>query len=1373
MNSTKTMRNFVSGQESDDISNALFSFLPNADQQIMASLNKEAWGFNYCIMLNNCVQNNDMLQLQKLLTSLYINMEFFSTFFNNAHDEIFNKWRVTLKNILNGSSLNPVYRAVTYTILLKCISHKSNPDTKNLLIEKKQYEKEFNIQLRILEVFDYDMATSIEGYYGKLLDRNDLYENCLKKYSGPVIDRKNIDANYACILLKPFIESLNLMFIQKVCMDGLKDHPDYLAKNNTIPLVCALLMLSDEKKRTIMSHDLMEYVGKLLAACKYGQYKSEIAFIVSTVLKNSTEKECVAKLNSMKSEGLAQLRITHFNSVSYDGNPMEETVTLIICKLLNNSSLTSDESLILLKKIPYSALRIPFGTKKYSIETMIFAFRQAFLNLNHDHVLDYIKNDLFPLLMIQDQFDRRDMSNFSDIFAKALSYQKPETLIAIIELLLIYKNEEKYRCTEFFHYSHLGDFLKIIILALPKQKQREQLTKNITPLLLQDKKKTFILNMLVNMLDASIQINTPSLFMFQIVLKKHSNGLIDLIKKESDFANELLSHLQHMHMQALVKDNYSNKNISSAICTVFLVMGSDRLALEYISKLILNFRDNGLKSQPSALLNKFVGSKYDNLIFLKKNNADNIILFILMLSSVIKDNDISYIICKILLKCYINSAELSLQSLLGMMIATHLGTMNKDIQIKSISKLKLMVNTIDNHLTNNTIKIKEKSDEYMLECEHAGMILSRNMYIIAIYYRLFPLSSGLKVFIDNCYSFISRYPKCHIEELANDILLLISSVSPDDYKLRAMRELNFSEYDHDKLISLLKTLNVTTMTEGIDILWTYISKHVPYNVSRIVQEVIKVIPDTEKKLYLLKLVFNKACKDNDQKYYDLYFDTARFMLPISKSRVEVNAILGMNFYFLGKTISDHIRHQAILVLASVKNNALLAKYFKTLYSLLDTMSCKSDIYNILSRMLTSLSDSELNSLFPVIYDSSENCYSKEGVLLNGFENDLQECRVDENPLMDELLDNNNRDLLFRALEKNEIDMDQVQSLLEKGADVTLKNTPDFEVTSVFPVENNFTYLLRRNTYEWNLRYYEKSHSSPVLIKIEDVVGLKGLLSNKKVITSVLCQDARRLIKPYHEKIYFNTPLTLAAEKLGFSSSTSIYFKILTSAREQSKRLVPDKILEEKYPVLYYFATKIVVRVRVHLSKYTKARQERLNDPYYEFLNSIYPEELFPRAKELALIYQAIIKAAKTHNYSEMLLDLCLIQKKATWTWNSFLHKGLYEILEEANQWMNKNMYQYFDEYNRYRDSVSRSELRNLVPSNYSETNTAKDGVELMPIKSTSISSTSTTTTTTTNSICAVSKGAERDRMFSGKQTVLQQSGNIEMKEIRGSRVEKK
>lgn len=124
------------------------------------------------------------------------------------------------------------------------------------------------------------------------------------------------------------------------------------------------------------------------------------------------------------------------------------------------------------------------------------------------------------------------------------------------------------------------------------------------------------------------------------------------------------------------------------------------------------------------------------------------------------------------------------------------------------------------------------------------------------------------------------------------------------------------------------------------------------------------------KLHLLNLIFEKASQDYNDKYYYVYFSTVKFMLAATKSRIEINAILDLNSHFLDPIYPDDIRHKAILVFASVKNNSLLAKHFKSLYDLLDTMPCKSDIYYIISRMLTSLPELELNSLFPNKQDSS-------------------------------------------------------------------------------------------------------------------------------------------------------------------------------------------------------------------------------------------------------------------------------------------------------------------------------------------------------------------------------------------------------------------
>lgn len=390
-----------------------------------------------------------------------------------------------------------------------------------------------------------------------------------------------------------------------------------------------------------------------------------------------------------------------------------------------------------------------------------------------------------------------------------------------------------------------------------------------------------------------------------------------------------------------------------------------------------------------------------------------------------------------------------------------------------------------------------------------------------------------------------------------------------------------------------------------------------------------------------------------------------------------------------------------------------------------------------------------------------------------FSTELERCK-DQVALADELRDMNNRTLLFCAVQKGNID--EVKCLLEKGASVVSRNVPDFSVGFMLTVINNFTYVLSDDKYKWSLSYYNTLTDDPVLIQVEEIAGLKEFLNDNygKMSIDSICQKCYVLIKPYHEKIHFSTPLTLAAQNAGFSLDNPLYFTMLEYADKEAARLVPSQKLETTYPALYYFAMKFVARIRAHLKNYINTRKERWNDSYYEFCNFIYSGEIFPRGKELALVYQSVIDAGKTHNYGEMLDNLCVIQEHANWTLNSVLHNKLSEILEEAIKWKKKHARQYHEEYDRYRISLKENESHDLVMNKKSiETNeemiliekSKLDDERIMPnmklVRDKQIildvnekihlkSALTTESTFTSSSTFTLSKGAEPDRLFSKK-----------------------
>ena len=295
---------------------------------------------------------------------------------------------------------------------------------------------------------------------------------------------------------------------------------------------------------------------------------------------------------------------------------------------------------------------------------------------------------------------------------------------------------------------------------------------------------------------------------------------------------------------------------------------------------------------------------------------------------------------------------------------------------------------------------------------------------------------------------------------------------------------------------------------------------------------------------------------------------------------------------------------------------------------------------------------------------------------------------DKMVLIDEPRDNNNRSLLQHFIEKEIVEEtdDMIDFLLGKGASVVLQNgnAQDFKVTIAKP-DNECKYVLEKDDNNlWILKYYEKVSTKPAMIQTDNIPGLKELLQNAKNFDNEeLSRRCTILLLPYHEKMRTKTPLSFAGRNMGFYHENPMFYKLLSCAFKEALT-ESNKILGSDFPILYHFTAKFIPAILEHLDGYAAmVKRERRESFWYRWGVDSFPRENQARAKDLALIYESVIHALKTHEYKDMLLTIRTMKENAASVSGSKLYLNLDEILKMAASWLNDNLPQFNEEFKRY------------------------------------------------------------------------------------------
>ncbi|MBA3537366.1 MAG: hypothetical protein H0T84_12290 [Tatlockia sp.] len=942
---------FLTGNSAwpDEMSVNIISMLPKNDRFALTSLNKESWHYNNCINLQDHLKANDITRLENLLTSLYLNLSFFKAFFSNSTDAVISRWTDTLKKILITSKLSPIFRSITYVILFECINT-ANSNNVEWQVLKNEYKVEFDIQLQILQLSDPQAALAIRAYYSQLTFDIIFYEACLRQYSGPVISNKKLTLNYACILLKPFIGTPNEALIKNICLKELSADAETLAGNSTIPFLNALVFLTANNQSKIFLDKLQPQIDKLLLVSKFC-YQKEIASILSIVLLNKPEQLILDILNP---ENLQRLHF--FKTNSYRGKPLEDTVTLMLCKILTNHALEPNKNLALLKYLPYATLTI--GDRELvTPETLINAFQHAFINLSASELQDYCEDVVFPLLTTKFDLERRNLSTFAEVFGKALSPQASN----IIKLLLNYKPENS--SASIYEYSHLVKFFTVLISSLPNSEQVEQITLNFLPMIKEDDKKLFILKLLTHIFSTTVKVDTStSNALFKI---KQDNALIELLEKNPEIKKDLLILIK----ETLLSSKCSRIEISQDDITVAMILitqNSEESIYQLITEVLPKISEElGENSALEKFLSKSLNLKPDKLLV--TNNDTKLLNFVLMYVEQVKKESSRLALWDLLIH-YVSLNDKDDSKLVAISLSSLIFAETPEGQVKKLIELESTLIALENLAS--TIRNKGDSifDKHQLNVLFT--IYLRNLYTLAFYYRFSPKAPRLEIFLTHCFNSLSLpfYPNEHSE-----VIRMLAPIAPINYRVRAIKELNFCTYREDELISLIGTLDDNNIHIGLNALWSFLEKKENhYSYSNSVCETGQLLPNNDLKLNLIKTVFNKAIKSQAKEEYEAFFRLAINVLSSSVNEIEVDDILKMNFTFFDESYADNIQYSALKILAAVPNNYMLKKYYERIFNLLYILPHKTDIYCLISRMLSNLPQSELNRLFPSPAFSSSN-----------------------------------------------------------------------------------------------------------------------------------------------------------------------------------------------------------------------------------------------------------------------------------------------------------------------------------------------------------------------------------------------------------------
>ena len=303
---------------------------------------------------------------------------------------------------------------------------------------------------------------------------------------------------------------------------------------------------------------------------------------------------------------------------------------------------------------------------------------------------------------------------------------------------------------------------------------------------------------------------------------------------------------------------------------------------------------------------------------------------------------------------------------------------------------------------------------------------------------------------------------------------------------------------------------------------------------------------------------------------------------------------------------------------------------------------------------------------------------------------------DQMVFVDEPRDNKNRTLLYKAIENNVASL--IDYFLAKDASVVSCNEGHFTVKSALPAED-CTYILEKRGNQrrscWFLNFYEHAEATLVAVDIKEIVGLELLLSNSANSAQLeICQKARKLIQPYHEKRYVKTPLLLVEKTVGFSRDNLLYFNLLSSA--QKEMCAPPHLNLKQFPALEYCLDNIISPIKITLEYYIAYQMRKLNSSFTLPLNmNLYPtltKKDFP-AGEVAMIYRAAIGALNNYNFAVFLDTLSEMAEISNYKQGGVFHYGnLYKILCKAVSWMHKNSAQYHKEYREFQILLQSNEI---------------------------------------------------------------------------------
>ncbi len=304
-------------------------------------------------------------------------------------------------------------------------------------------------------------------------------------------------------------------------------------------------------------------------------------------------------------------------------------------------------------------------------------------------------------------------------------------------------------------------------------------------------------------------------------------------------------------------------------------------------------------------------------------------------------------------------------------------------------------------------------------------------------------------------------------------------------------------------------------------------------------------------------------------------------------------------------------------------------------------------------------------------------------------------------LADEARNDKNETMLYQSIQNNELSL--INSLLAHGACVTTING---DACTILPegsiLSNKAIYLLGLTAEtKWSLSYYSTPTTPVKFVPISKVTGLESALKELDSPENAINQyEVISLIEGYHAKNKLQTSLMLAARKVGFSETNSLFFTLLNCASEEAQSKTEEV---KEYRTLKYFSTNVTPKFSTQLQSYKNLQEERVKSLLYQCAKSI--SYLFSmdlsqiRAEELAFAFEYLVNGEKTHNYREMVDHFRGLLNKMELKTRSELYLRLEQTLEEAESWMTTNTLNYHQDFKNYhgaQSSIKQSKLVNDV-----------------------------------------------------------------------------